>query len=74
MAGLPRANDKTRPREAFAIMVLQPVERLTDALRRGDPFSEQALRDMDHLANRLDAFRAALAERIAHAEAQEVIE
>lgn len=63
--GLPRANDTTRPRDTFVLMVLEPVERLTTALRRGDPFSAQALADMEALDNRLSAFSDALAARVA---------
>lgn len=62
--GLPRVPDSTRPREAFALLVLEPVERLTTALRRGDAFSAQALADMEALRNRLKAFDAALDARI----------
>jgi hypothetical protein len=41
-------------------MVLGGVERLTEALRRGDAFDKQSLADMDQLAMRLGAFNAAL--------------
>lgn len=62
--GLPRAEDSTRPREAFDLLVLAPVEHLTTALRRGQPFSERALHDMLGLSRRLDAFRDALEARM----------
>lgn len=64
MSGLPRVADNTRPREVFALMVLEPVERMTTALRRGDPFSAQALTDMEQLDRRLRAFSDALAARV----------
>jgi hypothetical protein len=64
MPGLPRAKDETRPREAFAMLVLSPVEHLTTALRRGDAFSEQALADMMALQRRLAAFSDALDARL----------
>ena len=60
MTGLPRRNDATRPREVFNILVLDPFENLTTALRRGQPFSEQALVEMEHLRNRMQAFSDAL--------------
>ena len=63
MAGLPRMADTSRPRDAWAIVVLGGVESMTNALRRGDPFSERALDDMRQLRRRLDAFGAALDER-----------
>ena len=60
MPGLPKAPSQTPPRDAFAVMVLGGVENLTHALRRGDAFSERALRDMEKLQRRLEAFSAAL--------------
>lgn len=57
------------------MLVLGPVEQLTTALMRGDPFSEQALREMEHLRNRLAAFDSALQTRIdAEEKDSEVIE
>lgn len=64
MAGLPRAYDNTRPREAFEMLVLHSIERLTLALRRGDPFTAQGLTDMQALDRRLSAFHDALKERL----------
>ena len=63
MSGLPRGKDNTRPREAFTILVLDSVERLTMALRRGDPFTAQGLADMRALSRRLQAFKDALEAR-----------
>ena len=63
MAGLPRATDNTRPRDAWAIMVCGGVERMTESLRRGDPFSEKSLEDMRRLQARLQAFSDALDSR-----------
>lgn len=75
MPGLTRQPDKTRPRDTFQMLVLGPVEQLTTALMRGDPFSEQALREMEHLRNRLAAFDSALQTRIdAEEKDSEVIE
>jgi hypothetical protein len=64
MTGLRRAKDETRPQDAFALVVLGGVERMTSALRRGDPFSEKALSDMLALERRLTAFSAALQARL----------
>lgn len=64
MKGLARAKDQTRPQDAFALMVLGGVERLTGALRRGEPFSERALNDMLALDRRLAAFSEALKSRL----------
>ncbi|WP_136685663.1 hypothetical protein [Falsirhodobacter xinxiangensis] len=63
MKGLPRVQDASRPRDVFAVMVLGGVERLTEALRRGDAFDEQSLSEMRLLRQRLSAFDAALAAR-----------
>lgn len=64
MTGLPRAKDETRPQDTFDLMVLGGIERLTTALRRGDPFSEKALNEMIALDRRLSAFSAALHNRL----------
>jgi len=64
MTGLPRAKDETRAQDAFGLMVLGGIERLTFSLRRGDPFSEKALNDMMALDRRLGAFSDALAARL----------
>ena len=64
MTGLPRMKDETRPQDAFAIMVLGSVERLTHCLRRGDAFTERALQDMLALDRRLKAFSDALHARL----------
>jgi hypothetical protein len=63
MTGLPRMKETVRPRDAWALLVCGGVERLTEALRRGDPFDEQSLCDMRDLRNRLNAFDNALAAR-----------
>lgn len=60
MTGLPRVKDTTRPRDCWSVMVCGGVERLTEALRRGDAFDAQSLADMDDLCRRIEAFRAAL--------------
>lgn len=64
MNGLPRIADTSRPRDCWSVMVLGGIERLTDALRRGDPFDAQSLSDMNALRMRLSAFDAALSARI----------
>ena len=64
MSGLRRIDDDTRPREAWAIVVLESIERLTTSLRRGHPFSTQAVRDMQALQRRLQAFSEALDYRL----------
>lgn len=63
MTGLPRVPDTSRPRDVFAVMVLGGVERLTEALRRGDAFDAQSLSEMRLLRQRFSAFDAALAAR-----------
>jgi lipid-A-disaccharide synthase-like uncharacterized protein len=63
MTGLPRTKDATRPQEAWSLVVLGGIEKLTYALQRGDPFSEAALTDMRALARRLEAFKSALERR-----------
>lgn len=60
MTALPRVKDVTRPRDCWAVMVCGGVERLTEALRRGDAFDAQSVADMDELCRRLEAFRVAL--------------
>lgn len=62
---LPRHNDASRPRDCWAVMVLGGVERMTEALRRGDPFDAQSVADMEQLARRLGAFKDALEMRLA---------
>lgn len=64
MNGLPRAQDETRPQDAFNLVILRGIENMTTALRRGDPFSERALNDMLALDRRLQAFSAALHHRL----------
>lgn len=64
MSGLPRTKDLTRPRDAFVILHLDAIERLTTSLRRGDAFSAQALADMQALDRRWHAFSAALNDRL----------
>ena len=71
MTGLPRSKDNSRPREAFNILVLESVERLTHALRRGDAFTAQGLADMQALSRRLSAFKDALDERLELIETEE---
>jgi hypothetical protein len=64
MGGLPRDKDTTRPQDAFSLILVAGIERLTTSLRRGDPFSEKALHDMLALQRRLAAFSDALDARM----------
>ena len=64
MSGLPRAKDNTRPRDVFKVMILGGVEKLTESLRRGDPYDHQSLVEMQHLQQRLEAFSDALDARV----------
>jgi hypothetical protein len=72
--GIPRGKDTTRPRTAFAIVMLEGFERLTSALRRGDPFSEDALTDMLALRRRYDAFSETLEARLQAHGMEELLE
>ena len=64
MPALPRQKDTTRPRDCWAIMVLGGIEKVTEALRRGDAFDAQSVAEMQALCRRLDALKAALDERL----------
>ena len=64
MPGLPRAADKTRPRDAYQMMVLDPIERTTTALRRGDAISAQSVAEIDALIRRVEALKLALEDRL----------
>lgn len=74
MTGLPRVRDTSRPRDVWLLVVCGGVERMTDALRRGDPFDDQSLADMRALRNRLGAFDMALSMREREAGIEEVME
>lgn len=63
MNGLPQVRDTSRPRDCWAVMVLGGLERLTEALMRGDAFDAQSLTDMEQLSRRLGAFDRALTVR-----------
>ena len=45
-------------------LAFEPIERLTEALRRGDGCSEEAFRDLQLLQNRFEAFGEALDYRL----------
>lgn len=64
MSGLPRAKDTTRQKDAFTLLILDGVERMTTSLRRGDPFSAKGLDEMQALQRRLKAFSDALEARV----------
>lgn len=61
--GLSRQRDYY-PHEAYDIIVLAGIERLTYCLNRGDSFSARGLNDMMKLRRRLDAFGQALDRRM----------
>ena len=65
MAGLPRSKDTTPARDVMVVWVVQPIEHMTMALRRGDPFTAQSLQDMLIIKRRLGAFFEALDARLA---------
>ena len=62
--GLPRVADSTRPHDAFALVVLGGIEKMTWALNRGEAVSAKGLADMQALRRRLDAFSRALDARL----------
>ena len=64
MSGLRKVETQWRPRDTMRLLVMEPIERMTDALRRGDAFSAEALRDMQLLQQRLEAFSDALDYRL----------
>ena len=64
MSGLPREKDTTKGQDAFSLVLLGGVERMTHSLRRGNPFTEKALNDMLALDRRLNAFSDALHSRL----------
>ena len=61
--GLPRAAS-TRPRDTLQMLLLGPVESVTMALRRGDEFSPQSIRDLEAFCRRAEALRDALDARL----------
>ena len=58
--GLPPVADSRRPHDAFTLMVIGGVEKMTWALHRGDAFTAKGLDEMQMLRRRLDAFGRAL--------------
>lgn len=62
--GLPRAKDTTKPRDVFAMLYLEPLERVTMALRRGDAFSPASIAQLEAMTRRFDALKAALDDRM----------
>lgn len=64
MSGLPFTPENRRPRDLVALMFLSPLERLTEALERGEAFDEQNLADMQAMQRRLTAFDRALTARV----------
>jgi hypothetical protein len=64
MSGLPKIETQWRPRDTMRLMVFDPIERMTEALRRGDAFSSESLRDMQLMQQRLEAFSDALDARL----------
>lgn len=64
MPALPRTKDTTRPRDTWSMMVLDGLERMTTALRRGDAISAQSVTEIEALCRRADALKAALDDRL----------
>jgi hypothetical protein len=64
MNGLPKVETQWRPRDTMRLMVFDPIERMTEALRRGDAFTPESLRDMQLMQQRLEAFSDALDARL----------
>ena len=67
MKGLPRAQDTSRPRDLMQVVLFSGIERLTESLRRGDPYDERSLVEMQQLQRRLEKFSEALNARMHHA-------
>ena len=61
---LPRAKDITRRLDLFDLMVIEPIERVTTLLRRGEPFTVEQVDRMERLRMRLEALIAALDARL----------
>jgi len=68
MNGLPKSKDTTRPKDAFYLVMVLGVERMTQALMKGDAVSPSGLQDMQALERRLGAFSRALNARVEQAE------
>ena len=62
--GLPRAASQVRPRDTLNMLLFESIERTTTALRRGDDFSAQSIRDLEALIRRVNALELALVERL----------
>ncbi len=76
MAGLPRIPSTARRRLVWEMMILGALERLTEWLMRGDEVTDDDLKDLIALRQRLRAFDQALTarERAAGVTAEELIE
>lgn len=64
MMAIPRAKDMTRKADVFDILLIDPVERLTHMLRRGDAISDDAEAAICKMIARGDALKAAYEHRV----------
>lgn len=64
MTGLPAIPTQRKPRDLMLIMLIDPVEKLTEALQRGHAFDDASLNEMIILQRRLSAFGFALQARL----------
>lgn len=64
MTGLPAIPTPRKPRDLMLIMLIDPVEKLTEALHRGHAFDDASLAEMIILQRRLSAFGFALQARL----------
>lgn len=60
---LPRSHDMSRKADVFDMMLVHPIERLTERLRRGDPFDNDACNAIEKLIMRGDGLKAAYEHR-----------
>lgn len=61
---IPRAKDMTRKADVFDMLLVEPIERITHMLRRGDPVSDDAENAIHKIIARGDALKAAYEQRI----------
>ena len=64
MPALPRHKDQTRPRDAFRLILIEGLERMTTALRRGDPLDARSVEEIEQVCRRADALQEALHGRL----------
>ncbi len=61
---IPRGKDLTRKADLFDMLLVEPVERITHMLRRGDPISDDAEASIQKIIARGDALKSAYEHRI----------